>query len=330
LSSINVALLSMQSTTADPQADTPEALYQTLATFFENHSSKVVELDVVPWILEPVQHDDTALAIRPRELAKIYLVVHRRLFPKLSLDAAAQAVVFDKNALLQATTVILLFAPEHLVAANARKRSLQAHIPSMVLDGADYDAAVSLLRNELCLLDSFVTSPLPKHTKSPNLWSHRLWVLQKFLDLRMRVAENVKADAVGDAEVEEIGLGEAKRWPPRLEDEIKVVLKAGDRHFANYVAFDYARRIYMVLGTEVESAAIVKSVLRWCFSHPRDISGWSFLDFLLRQDSVPLPLIEEVRGLSERFVHDTGLRNESIAWFARVRGWEAMQTASNW
>lgn len=81
-----------------------------------------------------------------------------------------------------------------------------------------------------------------------------------------------------------------------VNKELAIVMKAGERHPRNYYAWNYARDIVR-LGTptttstageevsegeeEKEWESCVAKVHKWCLSHPRDISGWSFLLFLL-------------------------------------------------
>ena len=80
-------------------------------------------------------------------------------------------------------------------------------------------------------------------------------------------------------------------------------MKAGDRHPKNYYAWSYARQLLIALSTgeilpssparqigkhQVDAtrmsqiaATSVFQVQRWCLAHPRDISGWTFLEYLL-------------------------------------------------
>lgn len=79
-------------------------------------------------------------------------------------------------------------------------------------------------------------------------------------------------------------------------------MKAGDRHPKNYYAWSYARQLLIALSTgeilpssarqigkyQIDAtrmnqiAAIsIFPVQTWCLAHPRDISGWAFLEYLL-------------------------------------------------
>ncbi len=85
--------------------------------------------------------------------------------------------------------------------------------------------------------------------------------------------------------------------------ELAIILKAGDRHPRNYYAWNYARELLTAFSdgtiikeapermrgedkTDITRKLLAKSsiakVQKWCLSHPRDISGWSFLEALLR------------------------------------------------
>lgn len=137
------------------------------------------------------------------------------------------------------------------------------------------------MKRELWLLDSFLTSPLPKHPKSPTLWSHRRWLLTEHWKLIASLHDR-------DTEPEQ-----TRRQDPGsrlLSRELHVVLKAAERHQHNYHAWNYLRKLVrQFISTDSSSPDIdtalrdcVEMVHSWCTQHPRDVSGWSFLLFLLR------------------------------------------------
>ena len=81
------------------------------------------------------------------------------------------------------------------------------------------------------------------------------------------------------------------------ERELRIVTKAAERHPANYYAWNYLRDLFAAvsavsggdvgreMGRAFREALAVRSmreVHAWCLRHPRDVSGWSFLVFLLR------------------------------------------------
>ncbi|TAQ86916.1 hypothetical protein B7494_g4771 [Chlorociboria aeruginascens] len=95
--------------------------------------------------------------------------------PKLHLIqafAVARQMFLKHQDLRNSTAVILLINPEHLTAANARKRLIQA---CQARSGTELHAA---LAEELMFTDSMLTSQLHRHTKSPTLWGHRRWLVE--------------------------------------------------------------------------------------------------------------------------------------------------------
>ena len=67
-------------------------------------------------------------------------------------------------------------------------------------------------------------------------------------------------------------------------------MRAGERHPRNYYAWQYARVLFRIVegkmrGVEGWKGLFGETVGRvkgWCFLHPRDISGWGFLMFLVQ------------------------------------------------
>lgn len=325
-----------------------DVLYADFTASITQHlnATETIEFEILPSGLPlpedsgPLLQDGNAIALRQRDLIQIFLIGRRYFFEEIDQhvnshsresydissgeqDKPSLSLTYGSDKLLQTTLVLLLFAPEHLAATNVRKRHLEALIPDLVLPHEPFRSVVEALRQELTLLDSFATSPLPKHPKSPNLWSHRFWVLRRFTKLQCQ-SQDATASDVHRAE-ELAGLG---KWHITIVHEVSVVLKAGDRHFANYVAFDYARQMYDLLlpagrPSDVQDSQsvhkrIVEQVCSWCLAHPRDISGWTFLDFLLRKDG---SLLEAVEQRTRRFLEMTGCMNKAIEWFLEARGW---------
>jgi hypothetical protein len=87
-----------------------------------------------------------------------------------------------------------------------------------------------------------------------------------------------------------------------MNAELDVVLRAGEKHPKNYYAFSYMRQLHRALPDILEQTAnvnnitdksiddvfsdlagcVLDSTLTWCLAHLRDISGWTFLLYLLR------------------------------------------------
>ena len=226
---------------------------------------------------------------------------------------------------LKATSVILLFDPNHITAANFRKRHL-------LRNGGDTEAKLRSLHIELSFLTSLLTSPLTKHTKSSTLWSYRIWIYRTHLDLLLRASSPVDKPET----LEYVRKPRTTIW----KEELSIVLKAGERHPRNYYAWEYARHIFRIFGTFEEGSRDVvsqrnnqiilvetlKTVHQWCLMHPRDISGWSFLVFLLVElrDEVCRGRGAEsgMEGEGRRVVWETRewvrkyeWRGESVGWF---------------
>jgi protein prenyltransferase alpha subunit repeat containing protein 1 len=158
----------------------------------------------------------------------------------------------DKETELQnATAVILLMDPEHLTAANSRKRLIQKYhkIPKLEFE--------KILKAESLFVDSYLTSPLHRHTKSPTLWGHRRWLYE------MGKSIGIEFDV--------------------LQDLKYVVLIAAERHPKNYYAWSHLRWLTQDFGrAEVSDHPKMLAIVKdWCLRHPADTSGFSFLLFIL-------------------------------------------------
>lgn len=221
--------------------------------------------------------DGSAIAIPKLRLVQAFIIA-RQIFNKHS---RAQNPSLDHD-LLRATAVMLMFDPEHLTAANTRKRIIQRKL-------ADRKDAESCLLREKHLIDSLLTSRLHRHTKSPTLWSHRRWLIKQI------TAYGLTVD---------------------VEDDLRrIIMVSGERHARNYYAWCHARLLTNAYVTASESLSImIIDTKSWCFSHHNDISGWQFLLFLLqRHECDILPVFRETLGLVESFKW----RNESVWYFLR-------------
>ncbi len=195
---------------------------------------------------------------------------------------------------LAATAVILLMDPEHLTAANTRKRLLQH---------ATGDSRIALAARERHLIDSLLTSHLHRHTKSPTLWNHRRWLVE------LPASSGVPVDILGDI--------------------VNVVMPAGERHPRNYYAWCHARWLIDFASrpgnqqpghdVEAERGRILTATKDWCYRHHTDISGWTFLYFLLfgtgsASFDVRSSTVEETMKLAASLRWD----NESVWAFLRT------------
>lgn len=193
--------------------------------------------------------DENALAFSKLALVQAFTVA-RSLFMRNRSEAAAVLLPDELHAV---TNVILLMDPESLSAANARKRliAVEASASNLIF-------ALKLARKDRFFVDSLLTSRLHRHTKSPTLWSHRQWLAE------FSRSHGSPLDVI--------------------QDLSRVVMVAGERHPRNYYAWRHARWLTMLICADEEGpvmSKLVESVKQWCFRNHTDISGWSFLSFLL-------------------------------------------------
>lgn len=225
--------------------------------------------------------DGNAIAVPKLQLVQAFLVARQRL---IKLDKTRTDG--DSEALLSSLGVMLLMDPEHLTAANTRKRVLEEAY------NADKDKGKALLRQEKYFIDSLLTSRLHRHTKSPTLWSHRRWLCGRLFEagLSIDVAQDLRT----------------------------VIFISAERHPRNYYAWCHARLLVnMVDDMDAgQTAVLVEDTKKWCFAHRSDISGWTFLQFLLARspDDVLLAVFHETMELVKSF----RWKNESVWCFLRT------------
>lgn len=191
--------------------------------------------------------EENSIAIPKVRLVQAF-VVARQVFFKLVRNCPEE----KKQEFRNATAVILLMDPEHLTAGNARKRLIQSY-----QDGPEEELK-SVLERELVFVDSYLTSRLHRHTKSPTLWGHRRWILERYQSMKM--GHDI------------------------LQDFRTVVSVSAERHPRNYYAWSHMRWLDQTFGVEGEShssSKILFLVKDWCLRHPADTSGFSFLLFYL-------------------------------------------------
>ena len=353
-----------------PSSSNLDQTYRTLEKLLHPSSARPQELAILPSSTIPcdIQHDPVhyALAIPTSLLLSCFLQARHvffdsynpaRLDRQLSRNELQSPVTSaSRIELLHATSVILLWEPNHQTAANWRKRYLLSLMPtsSYPRNGVSSCECEQTIQTEWAFLTSLLTSPLPPHhAKSPTLWFQRLWILQTFdfhptnSDGNTPTTSNPSVcrttQTSGAHELD------AKFW----QDELDVVMQAGERHPRNYYAWSYARRLWRHLfSKEAQSkpeethdfrrdvklnvwGETVHGVLRWCFAHPRDISGWSFLLFVL--DCPPAAFVQHdpfaimpsdmpsnrtarelracVRAKAIEFKEKYSWNGESINWF---------------
>ncbi|EJT69300.1 hypothetical protein GGTG_12919 [Gaeumannomyces tritici R3-111a-1] len=207
-----------------------------------------------------VLQDGNAIAVPKLSLVRAFIVARMRA---IAWQQQQHTATNDAD-ILAVTAVQLLMDPEHLTAANTRKRAL---VRRAATNGSG--ALADAVRAEFRLVDSLLTSRLHRHTKSPTLWSHRRWLVQRCTEWSVAAAD--------------------------VHDALQhVVMVSAERHPRNYYAWCHARFLVAPLvsrssnpregGVDCYNGALEKildSTKRWAFSHHTDVSGWSFLWFLL-------------------------------------------------
>lgn len=286
---------------------TPEHAFQELVGVFSTRGNQILEIEIIPPSLgSPFLRDGRSVGITKKALVQAFTVARqlfiKRLMPMSEDDfgASLQGKKIDSDGIPDSviTEIMLLFDCEHLTACNWRKRRLLAALTLC-------PNAAELVETELTLMATYQCSPLQRHTKSPTLWSHRLWVLRQLFLIQP-------------------GSKEALLKLERAEFDI--VLRAGELHPKNYYAFSYMRQLHSLLAntladvrdrsgwTEKLARVLLNPVLDWCLANPKDISGWIFGKYLL--DNVPeLQVRADAISRVLRFARDVGWEGESLWTF---------------
>lgn len=231
--------------------------------------------------------DENAIAIPKLRLVQAFVYALQQLKRYQQNPEAS-----SPDEILRATGVMLLMDPEHLTAANARKR--------IILQDAD-SGRQRLLSQDKYYIDSLLTSRLHRHTKSPTLWGHREWLINQC------EKDGVEVDF--------------------KQDFINVVLVSAERHPRNYYAWSHARFMAKKLGSNGVQD-LISLTKQWCFKHHDDISGWAFLSVLLQGRPEET---EAVLQQTLQFVSSFQWRNESVWHFLKcVRPSEAAKETSEY
>ena len=306
---------------------TSEAVYSALEAHLSLHANTVLSIEILPSshflpLYPPFLHDGPSLGIPKKALQQAWLVARKILEAFLESGKTDYANV-DWKAVDIATKIILLHTPEHLTAANRRKLLVHACEPCVVHTNvpdrshpAEDNSFQKCLHDELVFSTTLLTSPLPLHAKSPTLWFHRLWLVKSY-------AADFLHPSVED-------MGKADIRLTFFTKEVEVVLRAAGEHRGNYHAFLYGRRLYGLLALRGEKGGekdcqrghaaglelgdVCFKVQKWCLAHPRDVSGWAFLAFLLGQvteEKTRCDVITKVRG----FVEELRWEGKCVEWF---------------
>lgn len=262
--------------------------YDALSSYLQAHNNQIIEIEVLPPAIQPpnglLMHDGLSVGIPKKILALAYVEARKRFFHNVK-DEDSQSLA------LQATKVMLLFDPEHLTAANFRKRRLVTLQAGTTLE--DKLAFRKSVKYEFCFLDSILTSPLHRQSKSPTLWHHRFWLLEL---LGPKSLKGIPEDF----------------W----RTELRSVCKSGERHPKNYYAWQYARKLVMMVDGMDATFEFARSIKDWCCKHPSDISGWSCLTFIIPHVEPPAERQDLVREVLDYAIN---LRSEHESLWVFIR-----------
>jgi protein prenyltransferase alpha subunit repeat containing protein 1 len=266
------------------QAEDPKPVYDDLSRIFtDSPESGLLEIEFLGQShpLDPgvnFLRDGNAVAIPKLRLIQAFSVARQVLQQHLEHASA----VIPSN-VMPATAILLLMDPEHLTAANTRKRALLS-------SGNPTECA---LRSEKMFVDTLLTARLHRHTKSPTLWSHRRWLVTLCWKLGI---------------------------PCDIRHDIKnVIMVAGERHPRNYVAWQHAR---LLLGDNLSLVATIAfDVKEFCLRNHTDISGWAFLSHCIAripeektQAETCSTIVKDVLSMVDSF----RWANESVWMFLRT------------
>jgi protein prenyltransferase alpha subunit repeat containing protein 1 len=218
--------------------------------------------------------DSFTIAIPKKTLKNAFLSARQVFFDNLE---HVESFEQNQEAILDASAVLLLMMPEHLAAVNARKRII------MDWEKQSQEKGRKRIIMDLWITDSLFWSPLHKHTKSPTLWSHRKWLIQRLPSPKPLQMERT-----------------CSSLSLRREREVSMIaLVAAEMHPRNYYAWGYLRWWIAQYPEVLENFShctitqsnmdltafglprLANTIIEWCFKHPSDISGWTFLIWLI-------------------------------------------------
>lgn len=264
-----------------------EDIYESLVEIFRSRkSNEYFEIEILLPGQGPLLRDGSFIGITKKALTKAFVIARKRFFMQYLDHAKKGSVEEEQTECAASTEIILLFDCEHTTACNWRKRRIAASINRYIIaKDTGRQALRDLFESELNLIATFVCSPLHRHTKSPTLWQHRLWLMTE----RMKLQDHLQEDIFLRQEA----------MHKLILAEWKIVCRAGELHPKNYYAFSYMRQLHSHVSKPSERAAgtgtviqdsvllhelavtLVEPTLKWCLSNPKDVSGWMFLVYLL-------------------------------------------------
>lgn len=258
--------------------DDHEAIFTSIAGALCREDGALLDIELLgrSYPLTPGSYylqEDNAIAIAKLRLVQAFVyALHKMKAHQKSITS------LTNEELLQATAVMLLMDPEHLTAANARKRCITA--------AAQAEKEILMARDKI-LIDSLLTSRLHRHTKSPVLWAHREWLLLEHERQGMAVDHS--------------------------SDFTSVILVSAERHPRNYYAWSHAR--FVTEKGWLDGPQALAHTRTWCWKHHDDISGWSCLAELLKKNT---ECAEDTIKQTLDFALSFHWRNESVWHFLKT------------
>ncbi|XHG00551.1 hypothetical protein AWENTII_003990 [Aspergillus wentii] len=304
---------------------TSDDVFQTLSEIFSTRNSQVLEIEILSPGFGPLLQDGRSIGITKKALVQAFAVARSIFFDLIgdSLDTSphdekSRSRVDD---LLVSSEILLLFDCEHLTACNWRKKRLAALIQDQDSSNGNspgYENLIQILESELTLMTTYLCSPLHRHTKSPTLWQHRSWVLTQTIR-----AQDRSPMPNSTSQKEEQSIQGRSPNQELFTTELTVVLRAGELHPKNYYAFSYIRQLHRALSEigketgdtfELLAQSAIHPTVSWCLAHPRDISGWMFVVYLM--EAVPdREIHNDIINKVIRFALDVGWEGESLWTF---------------
>ncbi|EAW10099.1 uncharacterized protein ACLA_045640 [Aspergillus clavatus NRRL 1] len=277
----------------------PANAYKELAHILQSRGDRTLEIEILPPDLGPLLQDGCSVGITKKYLVQAFVAARSIFFKHLGSVSNLRTPVVEGDATSYddpsiASEIILLFDCEHLTACNWRKKQLDALIrrqDPQDSNDADRERLVRDLETERSLLTTYLCSPLHRHTKSPTLWQHRLWLLEHMLTI---YSLDVPSQPLQTAPLQpKTPLNLEQKIYELFQVELTVVLRAGELHPRNYYAFSSMRQLHAAMAGKLDeieditdsasrlALAVTDRTLDWCLAHPTDISGWMFMLYLL-------------------------------------------------
>ncbi|KAI9801391.1 MAG: hypothetical protein M1825_003370 [Sarcosagium campestre] len=304
------------------RSSVPLSAFEVLVKCFEESSGQTIEIEILPRDFKfpdgtaapsfGVLFEPGYLGIRKDDLVQAFFKSQSTFFEG---NARAPDGTEFSNYTFTASQIFTLFDPEFITAANYRKRCI---LNFRFADGQDSWKIEKIAKTEFGILNSLLTSDLPRHNKSPTLWYHRRWIIATLWPRIFKLHSQSHRSSIAQPDF---------KWPDFLKTELKVVCTAGRLHSPNYYAYNYARWIYGFVKGRTSSedpldlddlaSSSSKYILDQCLQRPTDVSIWSFLLFLFRAQGYAPSHATVLKQVLDRVLH-LQWRHETIWLFVRA------------